>query len=145
MWSAQASKRTAAQLIRAHKDCRENQLRGCSAGGLESDLPGVFLSSMHIQHRILNISGFPAHTRELSLDIGKASSIDDVDANAWELFATDCGLTASPVKRTVRGLAEAMMEALEPTIAKVIEQYPAAEQASVTFREGVLAQISKVR
>jgi len=90
-------------------------------------------------------SGFQAHTRELSLAIGNASNIDEVDTNAWELFAADCGITASLVRRRVRKLAEAMAEDLEPIIAEVIEQYPVAEQASVPFRAGVLAQISKVR
>ena len=75
-------------------------------------------------------AGPAAHTRNMSLRIGNALTIDQVSRQDWEQFAIECGFTAAFVRRRVRLLAEAVSDVLPMVTGLVLDEYPAAERAA---------------
>ncbi len=77
----------------------------------------------------------------MSLRIGNALAIDEISQQDWQQFAIECGFTAAFVRRRVRQLAETVSDVLPQVIGSVLAEYPTAEQASETVREGVTKQV----
>lgn len=86
--------------------------------------------------------GGPAtHTRELSLQIGNAATIDQISREDWEAFAIECGFTKAFVRRQVAVIAEKIHRQLRPAVEAVLEITPAAEQAARIMTDGVSKQL----
>lgn len=89
-------------------------------------------------------TGPAAHTRSLSMRIGGAELIDEVDKASWEAFADECGFTPAFVRRRVRQLAERVREVARPAAEAVVNEVPAAEQAVAGVVDGVFRQLDAV-
>ena len=89
-------------------------------------------------------AGPETHTRELSLQIGNAVSIDQITKNDWESFALECGFTKAFLRRRLNLLAENIGAQLRPVAEAVVNETPAAERAANAMIEGVSGQIESI-
>lgn len=89
-------------------------------------------------------AGPAAHTRNLSLWIGGANTVDQISQQDWARFAVECGFTAAFVRRMVRELAVTLEAALPLVVDEVLSRYPGAVHAARAVREGVAQQIGMV-
>jgi len=89
-------------------------------------------------------AGPAAHTRNLSLWIGGANTVDQISQQDWARFAVECGFTAAFVRRMVRELALKISNVLPRTIETVIAQHPLAMPAAENIRRGVSQQVRMI-
>ena len=85
-------------------------------------------------------AGPAAHTRNLSLWIGGANTVDQISQQDWAQFAVECGFTAAFVRRMARELAIKISDELPQTIETVIAQHPLAAPAADNIRRAVTRQ-----
>ncbi len=89
-------------------------------------------------------TGPAAHTRNMSLRIGNALAIDEINQQDWQQFAIECGFTAAFVRRRVRQLAEIVSDALPHVLGSVLDEHPAMKQAAGAVSAGVIEQVRMV-
>jgi len=90
-------------------------------------------------------AGPAARSRDLSLRIGEATRIDRVDMEDWEQLAAACGFTRAYARRRVRMLAEAVEQAVQPTVDAILAATPTAESAAAGILQAVRDQVARAQ